>query len=191
MGRCKNWAHWNHSFHMHLSYGGQHPVTWLFTAFSSSHPREWQQRDNCWIPGIVLFRNPLGSEIHIWRVGIPGGCETLAYWYGRQYLIAHSPSSKKKKKKREQKNSVKCFTIIIFKNCVTLRWFFVPFYRWRNYGLASLRILSLMPSGEGKQTASNPVILQWLQSAWRHWLCFEYKQLRQFLQRPSWFETGP
>ena len=42
-----------------------------------------------------------GSEIHIWRAGIPDVCEILAYWYGREHSISHSPFSKKKEQKKK------------------------------------------------------------------------------------------
>ena len=39
------WAHWNYSFHMHLSY--LEPVSWVFhiLRFLEAHPREWLQSD--------------------------------------------------------------------------------------------------------------------------------------------------
>ena len=50
---------------------GQHAVICLFTSFFLAHCREWQHL----VGYQALFC--LGSEIHIWRAGIPDGCNTL------------------------------------------------------------------------------------------------------------------
>ena len=72
------WAHWNHSFHMYLSY--LQPVSCVFShpEFLSAHLREWLQPKGCKISGIVLLPGcPQAPEIHLWRVKIADGSDTL------------------------------------------------------------------------------------------------------------------
>ena len=72
------WAHWNHSFHRHLSIWGQHPVLSL-----SAHCREWLQPDGCWIAGIVLLPGcpgDLKSSDDLWHPCLLIWQEMLHFW---------------------------------------------------------------------------------------------------------------
>ena len=88
------WAHWNHSFDMHLSSLG--PVSCVFTSWVSSGltvgsgcslmaPR-WQVFFPSWVP------SGLTSSLSMVEA-IADDCDILVYWYGRKYsflrMIVH------------------------------------------------------------------------------------------------------
>lgn len=58
MGRCKIWAHWNHSFYMHLSYLG--PVSCAFTSWVPSRLTIWVTvtwwLDDCNTPCLLTWQ---------------------------------------------------------------------------------------------------------------------------------------
>ena len=87
MGRWKFWAHWNHSFDVHLSYLG--PISCVFTSWVFH--REWLQSDGCYIAGIFFFPSqfPSGSMAHAWKWLQSRMTVTyFVYWFGRQYFIS-------------------------------------------------------------------------------------------------------
>ena len=75
------WAHWNHSFHMHLSYLG--PVSCIFHILSTSRCREWLQ------PNAADPRSSSLSWLP-WRAGIRWWCwhPCLLIW---QEIFQFSP----------------------------------------------------------------------------------------------------
>ena len=77
---------------------GQHPEIWFFTSLVPGSQLGVVAAYSC-LRYCVLFvclffffpEHPLGSEIHIWKVGIANVCDLLVYSYGRKYSISQPP----------------------------------------------------------------------------------------------------
>ena len=89
MGRCKSaygkmkvWAHWSHSFHMHLSYPGQVSCVFSHSERPWIHCRE-RLHIACW-----LSDSRFSSSRVPWRAKIANDCDILVYWYGGGYSIS-------------------------------------------------------------------------------------------------------
>ena len=89
------WAHWIHSFHMHLSYLGPILFTlrsgrWLLFVFPQLQP--WAITT---AGGSIHWITVLGAIIHIWRPKIANGCDISCL------LILFCPMSESPSRKRE------------------------------------------------------------------------------------------
>ena len=84
------WAHWSHSFDVHLSYWDQNPVF--------SHP-QFPQAAPLVVATVWWLLDAWHSLFPSWipsGLTVKGGCNCwwltfFIYWYGRQYFISHCP----------------------------------------------------------------------------------------------------
>ena len=87
MGRSKVWAHWNHSFDMHLSCLGSVSCIftfWVFSGITVGSGTVWWLLD-----GRYFFWVSSGLRSSCWRTVFADDCNILVDWYGRTYSISH------------------------------------------------------------------------------------------------------
>ena len=78
------WAHWNHSFHMYLSYLG--PAS-CFLSFSGGIQQLLDRRHQA----LFSLSDTLWAQKFTFRgAEITDGCDSLVYWYGRKYSVKNS-----------------------------------------------------------------------------------------------------
>ena len=81
----RDWAYWNHSFHMHLTH--LEPASWGLIIHTLGPCSPWGVTDGCQWPALfflgalevqrLTFGGPESQILH--------GCDILDYWYGRKY----------------------------------------------------------------------------------------------------------
>ena len=92
LGNVSLWAHWIHSFHMHLSYLGPNPVSlftwrsarWLLLAFPSP-----KHLCNLCGGGGIWWIAVWGALIHIWRPEIADGCDISCLLIWQEIISFH------------------------------------------------------------------------------------------------------
>ena len=74
------WAHWIHSFHMHLSYLGPNLVS--FFTLSLAFPQLFSYQQLSMGGGGIHWITILGALFHVWRPEITDGCDNswLLIW---------------------------------------------------------------------------------------------------------------
>ena len=85
MGKSESGLNWSHSFHTHLSSLGSASWDLIFHILSSLLTGGDGSSSVAAGKQVLLF---LGSEIHMWRAGIPEGCDMLVYWHSRKYSVS-------------------------------------------------------------------------------------------------------
>ena len=86
------WAHWIHSFHVHLSYLG----SILFPCFPCFLLSPRSSAITVAASGSILWIEVLGALIHIQRPGITDGCDICCLLIFRRYFHYTAQTSNKK-----------------------------------------------------------------------------------------------